>query len=148
MIGNQIKQEVTCADCEQVVLEQVTPEHIPQYIANLEKYISKAKELHWSATDDKTHVLCDELTGELSELQDDIAEMYMGYDGNKFQLGFLDSACTCDATTLPELLDCLLGDTFEMNNAIDEVIGFRGIRSKLNKLIGYLEAMKYKETQK
>ena len=53
------------------------------------------KELHWSAVDDKTHVLTDELIKKLSDYQDTMAEDYMGFSGTKFSIGFLDGGCDC-----------------------------------------------------
>ncbi len=124
---------------------------VPQYIMNLETYISRLKEIHWSAQDDKTHVLTDELIKYFTKFQDSLAEDYMGYCGNKFEIGFLSGACECDCTTLPDLLHKLSDDTklmYEVINNGEYGYDLKGIESTLNDIMDTINSYLYKETQK
>ena len=124
---------------------------ITQYIMNFETYISRLKELHWSAVDDKTHILTDELIKKFTEYQDSLSEDYMGYCGNKFGIGFLSGACACDCVTLPELLKKLGEDTnlmYSVVNGDDYENNLKGIEHTLNEIMDTVNTYLYKETQK
>lgn len=131
--------------------EDLTVNDITQYIMNFETYISRLKELHWSALDDKTHVLTDDLIEKFSSYQDSLAEDYMGYCGKKFGLGFLSGACECECQTLPDLLNKLGEDTnlmYEVINGGDYGNSLKGIEHTLNEITDTINTYLYKETQK
>ena len=132
----------------EITTSQVTVEDIPQYIANMESYIGRLKEIHWSCDNDKVHVLCDELVGELKEHQDELAEHYMGYVGAKFNIGFLNCACSCDDRTLPDVLKSLRSDTIELYEVVNTVPELKGIDKILNSIMDLINKNLYKETQK
>lgn len=122
---------------------------IAQYISNLENYISRTKELHWSADNDKVHVLCDELKKELSDRQDEMAEIYMGINDAKFDVGFFSTSKEIQAHTLRELLLELRGDTVSVLSAFsNEFVEYSCVKRVLQKILGYIQAMIYRETQK
>lgn len=131
-----------------VAEEDLCASDIVQYICNLESYISRLKEIHWSATDDKTHTLSDNMRFDLTSTQDELSEIYMGLTGKKFNIGFLGNACSTNAKTLPELLTELQTDTIQMYNVMHDNYEFKGIESVLNRLLGTIDANLYKETQK
>ena len=126
--------------------EDLCASDIVQYICNLESYISRLKEIHWSATDDKTHTLSDNMRFDLSSTQDEHSEIYMGLTGKKFNIGFLSNACSTNAKTLPELLTELQTDTIQMYNVMHDNYEFKGIESVLNRLLGTIDANLYKYT--
>lgn len=129
----------------------LTVNDITQYIMNLECYISRLKEIHWSAVDDKTHVLTDELIKKFSNYQDTMAEDYMGFSGTKFSIGFLNGGCGCECTTLPDLLNSLSEDTNLMYDVIRRATPsnrLRGMEHTLNEIMDTINRYLYKETQK
>lgn len=134
---------------EEVTVNMET-EPVSAYISNLECYCARIKELHWSAEDDKTHILCDELRDEICELQDKLAEIYMGITGTKFRLGFLsDNVCDLqNITNLPIFCRALISDTCEVIEQIERCVILRGIKGELEEFVGYLQTILYKETQK
>lgn len=125
-------------------------EPVSKYIANLNCYEARIKELHWSAEDDKTHILCDEIRDKICGLQDELAEIYMGITGTKFTIGFLcNSECDLqNITNLPIFCRALLSDTCEIVEGIQNCVILRGIKGELEEFIGYLQTILYKETQK
>lgn len=121
---------------------------VTQYIANLEFYIGRTKELHWSAVDDKTHILCDELKDKLSEYQDELMEMWLGMTGEQVSIGFLNQACEYGFRDLPALLRGLWKDTCDMLPILESEHAYCGLKSKFESMVGYLQTMLYKEKQK
>ena len=132
----------------EITATDVTVDDLPQYIANLETYMSRVKEIHWSCDNDKVHVLCDEIGSELKKYQDELAEHYMGYVGSKFNIGFLNCACSCDDRTLPDLLRSLRADTIEMYEVISTIPELKGVDKILNGIMDLINKNLYKETQK
>jgi len=138
--GQVIVQQQQVAKCG--------PADVAKYIANLESYEVRIKELHWSAEDDKTHILCDEVRDKVCGLQDELAEIYMGIAGEKFGIGFLANAKECTSASLPEFCKDLINDTCCIIEGIQDIILLRGIKGELEEFVGYLQQILYKETQK
>lgn len=132
----------------EITTQNITTEDIPQYIANLESYMSRVKEIHWSCDNDKVHVLCDEIGSDLKKYQDELAEHYMGYAGSKFNIGFLNCACSCDDRTLPDVLKSLRGDTVELYDVVSGIPELKGVEKILNSIMDLINKNLYKETQK
>jgi hypothetical protein len=132
----------------EITAKNVTVDDIPQYIANLETYMSRLKEIHWSSDTDKVHILSDDIISELKGYQDELAEHYMGYIGSKFKIGFLNCACSCDDTTLPDLLKSLRADTIELYDVVSSVPELKGVDKVLNSIMDLINKNLYKETQK
>lgn len=128
--------------------EYVTDNILIDYIANLESYQSRLKEIHWNTSEDKTHVLTDELIGKVKSTQDELAEYYMGADGDKFPIGFLNIRKELNVKTLPELLTKLIVDTINVYKLCEKNPRLFGMKSILDNVLIYTNTYLYKETQK
>ena len=139
---NQIQNNVIVVETENTS-ELV----VVEYISKIECAISRLKEIHWSALDDKTHVLSGELIEFLNNKQDVIAEDYMGACGEKLKIGCLGCSCY-DCTNLPELLKCIREDTLKLYPMLCGDCVLSGIKATLDTIISTLNSYLYKDTQK
>ena len=87
------------------------------FINLLHGYLIRIKEIHWNATRNSTHKLCDDIQEELMELEDRFSECAMGVDNEEFQIGDLKPYLP-NATRLPKMLKELEGDVLNIQGKL------------------------------
>ena len=63
-------------------------EHI-EFICTLHGYLIRLKEIHWNTENNAEHLLCDEISDELSSCEDRFTECAMGLSDTHFKVGDL-----------------------------------------------------------
>lgn len=63
-------------------------EHV-EFICTLHGYLIRLKEIHWNTENNAEHLLCDEISDELSSCEDRFTECAMGLSDTHFKVGDL-----------------------------------------------------------
>lgn len=63
-------------------------EHV-EFICTLHGYLIRLKEIHWNTENNTEHLLCDEISDELSSCEDRFTECAMGLSDTHFKVGDL-----------------------------------------------------------
>jgi hypothetical protein len=122
----------------------LTKEKTVDFLSSLEGYHQELKMLHWGADKHSKHILTDEVDGEVLSFEDEIAEMAMGFLGEKITEGL--KALLPENKELSGLLNELINDVVKFENDMTEDEN-RGIVSVCDDFIGKLNKYKYLETQ-
>ena len=131
--------EVFNTDLEDVKASSTN--NIMQYLCNLEGYKVKLKNLHWSATCMSIHTRIDELTDELNEFEDLLAETYQGIY-TQFDSNFLRASIET-SDNIYTLVDKLLLETKILHSGISEMGDEVILKSIVEDFISYLYKFKY-----
>lgn len=118
-------------------------EHI-DFICNLHGYLIRLKEIHWNTTSNAQHLLCDEISENLSDCEDRFTECAMGLSGEHFKIGDLKPYLPNAKELIPMLK--------ELEN---EIISFRktlnetewGLTNVLDDMLEACGKYKYRATQ-
>lgn len=115
------------------------------FICSLHGYLIRLKEIHWNTEKNGEHVLCDEISDEISECEDRFAECAMGMDGVHFKIGDLKPMLP-HATALLPMLKELEGEVVDMEESLsDRKNG--GLMNVLDDLLEVCNKYKYRATQ-
>ena len=116
------------------------------FICELHGYLIRVKEIHWNTDSDAIHTLCDDFHEELFKLEDEFAEVCMGMEGKKFEIGKL-LPLVPNSKDFKQILVEFEQDVIKMKkNASDAKYG--GIDSVLNDMLKLANKYKYRSTQK
>ena len=119
---------------------------IIEFICSLHGYLIRLKEIHWSTDSNAEHLLCDEISSELADLEDEFAETAMVLYGKKIGINDLKPLLP-NAESLDKMLDELIGETIQMKSGPTKAT-FDGLNSILDDIIATGQKYKYRSTQK
>ena len=116
-----------------------------EFLSILEGYHQCLKGLHWSATHNALHELCDNIDEEVLETEDEIAECVMGLTGTKFGVGDLKTLLP-EAKTLDGVLKEMKKDLIDFKNFIDDGAEFSGLQNILDDYMQNINKWNYLRT--
>lgn len=115
------------------------------FICSLDGYLIRLKELHWSATNNAQHILCDEIGDTIDSIEDRFAEYLMGETGKRIKIGNLKPMLPNSTSLLP-LLSELSKETSEfLKHNLLSVSDGGGV-DILNQLLEEINKYKYRAT--
>ena len=116
-----------------------------EFICNLHGYLIRLKEIHWNTTNNAEHLLCDEISNDLSDCEDRFAECTMGMEGKHFKIGDLIPYLP-NSENLISMLKELEDEIFAMKKKLTEKES--GIINILDEMLEKCGKYKYRTTQK
>lgn len=116
-----------------------------EFLSVLEGYHQCLKGLHWSATHNALHVLCDNIDEEVLETEDEIAECVMGLTDTKFGVGDLKTLLP-EAKTLDGVLKEMKKDLIDFKNFIGDDAEFSGLQNILDDYMQNINKWNYLRT--
>lgn len=115
------------------------------FICSLHGYLIRLKEIHWNTNVNSEHVLCDEISDEISECEDRFTECAMGMEDVHFKIGDLKPMLP-HATTLLLMLKELEGEVIDMEEKLTNKRD-GGLVNILDDLLEICNKYKYRATQ-
>ena len=116
-------------------------QHFLRFIGVLSGFILQCKALHWSAPKKGIHQYLDEFFSILGEIQDTIAEGYMGILG---KMGPNDVPYTpCNAHDAMTFIDEVIRETEDFYRGIPDGTEFKGLTSETETFINNCRKHKY-----
>lgn len=119
-------------------------EHI-DFICNLHGYLIRLKEIHWNTTNNAQHLLCDEISENLSDCEDRFTECAMGLSNTHFKVGDLKPYLP-NAKELIPMLKELESEIISFRKALNE--SEYGLTNILDDMLESCGKYKYRATQK
>ena len=119
-------------------------EHI-DFICNLHGYLIRLKEIHWNTTNNTQHLLCDEISENLSDCEDRFTECAMGLSNTHFKVGDLKPYLP-NAKELIPMLKELEGEIISFRKVLNE--NEYGLTNILDDMLESCGKYKYRATQK
>lgn len=119
-------------------------EHI-DFICNLHGYLIRLKEIHWNTTNNAQHLLCDEISENLSDCEDRFTECAMGLSNTHFKVGDLKPYLP-NAKELIPMLKELEGEIVSFRKTLNETEW--GLTNVLDDMLETCGKYKYRATQK
>ena len=119
---------------------------IMDYICSLHGYLIRLKEIHWNTSSNAEHLLCDEISGSISECEDEFTEVAMGLFGEKVKVGDLKPLLP-NAEELKPMLKELVGETVAMKKKLNRDVD-AGLCNILDDIIASAQKYMYRSTQK
>lgn len=119
-------------------------EHI-NFICNLHGYLIRLKEIHWNTTNNAQHLLCDEISENLSDCEDRFTECAMGLSNTHFKVGDLKPYLP-NAKELIPMLKELEGEIVSFRKTLNETEW--GLTNVLDDMLEACGKYKYRATQK
>lgn len=116
------------------------------YICSLHGYLIRLKEIHWNTSSNAEHLLCDEISGSISECEDEFTEVAMGLFGEKVKVGDLKPLLP-NAEELKPMLKELVGETVAMKKKLNRDVD-AGLCNILDDIIASAQKYMYRSTQK
>lgn len=118
---------------------------VVDFICSLHGYLIRLKEIHWSTNSNGEHMLCDEISDEISECEDRFAECAMGMEGSHFKIGDLKPMLP-NATSLIPMLKELEKEVVDMESKLTSKRD-GGLVNILDDLLEICNKYKYRATQ-
>ncbi len=115
------------------------------FLSCLEGYHQTLKMLHWSATHNSLHNLCDDIDGNILEYEDSIAECVMGILSDRIGIGELKTLLP-EAKTLDSLLKELQFDVIEYKKKVGDDMKMSGLQNILDDFIQNINKWNYLKT--
>lgn len=119
-------------------------EHI-DFICNLHGYLIRLKEIHWNTTSNAQHLLCDEISENLSDCEDRFTECAMGISNTHFKVGDLKPYLP-NAKELIPMLKELESEITSFKKTLNE--NESGLINVLDDMLEACGKYKYRATQK
>ena len=116
-----------------------------EFICNLHGYLIRLKEIHWNTTNNSEHLLCDEISDDLSDCEDRFTECTMGMEGKHFKIGDLIPYLP-NSENLISMLKELEDEIFAMKKKLTEKES--GLTNILDEMLEKCGKYKYRATQK
>ena len=91
--------------------------NIINFICSLHGYLIRIKEIHWNTENNSVHLLCDEISDDLSDCEDRFAECAMGMSGEHFKIGDLKPMLPHSTSLIPILKE-LETEILEMEESL------------------------------
>jgi hypothetical protein len=115
-----------------------------EFICTLHGYLIRLKEIHWNTDNNAEHLLCDEISDNLSDCQDRFTECAMGMEGTHFKIGDLVPYLP-NSEKLLEMLKELEGEIFDFRKTLKE--SQSGLINILDDMLESCGKYKYRATQ-
>ena len=110
-------------------------EHV-EFICTLHGYLIRLKEIHWNTHNNSEHLLCDDISSDLSDCEDRFTECAMGLSDSHFKIGDLVPYLPNSLTLIPMLKELekdiidfrktLKENEWALTNIIDDMLEFCG----------------------
>jgi DNA-binding ferritin-like protein len=120
--------------------------NIIDFICSLHGYLIRIKEIHWNTESNSIHLLCDEISDDLSDCEDRFTECAMGMSGEHFKIGDLKPMLP-HATSLIPMLKELEKEIIEMEDSLTSKKD-NGLINILDEMLENCNKYKYRATQK
>jgi DNA-binding ferritin-like protein len=120
--------------------------NIINFICSLHGYLIRIKEIHWNTENNSVHLLCDEISDDLSDCEDRFAECAMGMSGEHFKIGDLKPMLP-HSTSLIQMLKELETEILEMEESLTNKKD-AGLINILDEMIEKCNKYKYRASQK
>ena len=116
------------------------------FICEIHGYLIRVKEIHWNTDSNSEHLLCDDFHKELLDLEDEFAEVCMGLEGKKFDIGKL-LPLVPNATKFTSVLSEFEQDILKIKKQTSDN-KYGGINSILDDMLALVNKYKYRATQR
>ena len=120
--------------------------NIINFICSLHGYLIRIKEIHWNTENNSVHLLCDEISDDLSDCEDRFAECAMGMSGEHFKIGDLKPMLPHSTSLIPMLKE-LETEILEMEESLINKKD-AGLINILDEMIEKCNKYKYRASQK
>lgn len=120
--------------------------NIINFICSLHGYLIRIKEIHWNTENNSVHLLCDEISDDLSDCEDRFAECAMGMSGEHFKIGDLKPMLPHSTSLIPMLKE-LETEILEMEESLTNKKD-AGLINILDEMIENCNKYKYRASQK
>lgn len=117
-----------------------------EFICSLHGYLIRLKEIHWNTENNSEHLLCDDISDDLSDCEDRFAEYAMGMAGEHFKIGDLKPMLPHSTSLIPMLKE-LEKEILEMKELINSPKD-DGAMNILDEMLEKCGKYKYRATQK
>ena len=116
------------------------------FICELHGYLIRAKEIHWHTDSNSEHTLCDDFHDDLFKLEDEFAEVCMGLEGQKFEIGKL-LPLVPNSKDFKQILVEFEQDVIKMKKSVSDA-KYGGLNTVLDDMLKLANKYKYRSTQK
>ena len=116
-----------------------------EFICTLHGYLIRLKEIHWNTDNNAEHLLCDEISDNLSDCQDRFTECAMGMEGTHFKIGDLVPYLP-NSEKLIEMLKELEGEIISFRKELSDETEC-GLINVLDDMLEACGKYKYRATQ-
>jgi hypothetical protein len=116
------------------------------FICSLHGYLIRLKEIHWNTNNNFEHLLCDEISDDLSDCEDRFTECSMGIEGTHFKIGDLKPMLPHSTTLIPMLKE-LEKEIIDFKNSLNDKKD-SGLINILDDMLENCGKYKYRATQK
>ena len=116
-----------------------------EFICTLHGYLIRLKEIHWNTDNNAEHLLCDEVSDDLSNCEDRFTECAMGLSDNKFKIGDLVPYLPNSVKLLPMLKE-LESEIKDFRKTLNE--NENGLTNIIDDMLEFCGKYKYRATQK
>lgn len=120
--------------------------NIINFICSLHGYLIRIKEIHWNTENNSVHLLCDEISDDLSDCEDRFTECAMGMSSEHFKIGDLKPMLPHSTSLIPMLKE-LESEILEMEDSLTNKKD-AGLINILDEMIEKCNKYKYRATQK
>jgi hypothetical protein len=120
--------------------------NIISFICSLHGYLIRIKEIHWNTDNNSEHLLCDEISDDLSDCEDRFTECAMGMSGEHFKIGDLKPMLP-NNTDLKKMLQEFEGETIDFKKSMDEYKE-AGLVNICDDILECINKFKYRTTQR
>lgn len=120
--------------------------NIINFICSLHGYLIRIKEIHWNTENNSVHLLCDEISDDLSDCEDRFTECAMGMCGEHFKIGDLKPMLPHSTSLIPMLKE-LESEILEMEESLTNKKD-AGLINILDEMIEKCNKYKYRASQK
>ena len=116
-----------------------------EFICTIHGYLIRLKEIHWNTTNNSEHLLCDEISDNLSDCEDRFTECAMGLSKKHFKIGDLLPYLP-NSENLTDMLRELEGDIISFRKTLKE--NEWGLTNVLDDMLEACGKYQYRATQK
>ena len=116
-----------------------------EFICTIHGYLIRLKEIHWNTTNNSEHLLCDEISDNLSDCEDRFTECAMGLSKKHFKIGDLVPYLP-NSENLTDMLRELESDINSFRKTLKE--NEWGLTNVLDDMLEACGKYQYRATQK
>ena len=120
--------------------------NILNFICSLHGYLIRINEIHWNTENNSVHLLCDEISDDLSDCEDRFTECAMGMSSEHFKIGDLKPMLPHSTSLIPMLKE-LESEILEMEDSLTNKKD-AGLINILDEMIEKCNKYKYRASQK
>ena len=116
-----------------------------EFICTIHGHLIRLKEIHWNTTNNSEHLLCDEISDNLSDCEDRFTECAMGLSKKHFKIGDLVPYLP-NSENLTDMLIELESDIISFRKTLKE--NEWGLTNVLDDMLESCGKYQYRATQK